>query len=128
MNGFTTTNSCSFSINFFSRFDARGRSLREAIHWADEDVFKSKAHFSHDTVPTGLRIKNVRREDAGVYRCRVDFQKSPTKNSRINLTVLVPPAQLSVLDENGANVVNNVVGPYAEGASLNLTCISSGGK
>lgn len=62
--------------------------LQEAQHWSDPDVLKSKAQFYYETNPPVLRIKLIKREDAGLYRCRVDFQKSPTRNSRINLTVL----------------------------------------
>ncbi|ETN58361.1 sidestep protein [Anopheles darlingi] len=224
-------------------FDARGKSLQQAIHWSDEAVLKSKAYFYYDTTPPALRIKGVKQEDAGLYRklllnriklrsgpknpilgpaqpspaqgpedtgflegiegilffgplldtgtgfqfipraiesfqqplrplidrtsvtfgpdnldfdfpfappspsiehkiaavlwlvlvkkdllCRVDFHKSPTKNCRIDLDVLVPPTKITILDELGAAVLNNVVGPYRENADINLTCISTGGQ
>lgn len=69
-------------------FDARGKPLQQAVHWADESVFTTKAHFHYDSHPPSLRIKAIKRTDAGLYRCRVDFQKSPTRNWRINLSVL----------------------------------------
>uniref|UniRef100_A0A182SR31 Ig-like domain-containing protein n=1 Tax=Anopheles maculatus TaxID=74869 RepID=A0A182SR31_9DIPT len=40
----------------------------------------------------------------------------------------LPPTKLTILDELGAAVLNNVVGPYRENADINLTCISSGGQ
>lgn len=76
-----------YSLIPFS-FDARGRPLHKAIPWADESVFKKKAHFHYDTNPPALRIKNIQTSDAGLYKCRVDFQSSPTRNWRINVTVL----------------------------------------
>ncbi|KAH8354979.1 hypothetical protein KR093_003272, partial [Drosophila rubida] len=134
-------------------FDARGRPLHQAIPWADENVFNKKAHFYYDTNPPALRIKNIQTSDAGLYKCRVDFHKSPTRNWRINVTVLgewqtrlslsirspfslhtlllpplaVPPTQLTILDNNGAAVRDQTAGPYLEGDSINLTCLSSGG-
>lgn len=62
--------------------------MQQAAHWADENVLGSKAHFYYDGNPPALRIRDIKRGDAGLYRCRVDFQKSPTRNWRINLTVL----------------------------------------
>lgn len=77
-----------FYIFFPYSFDARGRPLNLGIPWADESVFNKKAHFHHDTDPPALRIKNIQTSDAGLYKCRVDFHKSPTRNWRINVTVL----------------------------------------
>lgn len=108
-------------------FDARGKSLQQAIHWSDEAVLKSKAYFYYETNPPALRIKNIKQEDAGLYRCRVDFQKSPTRNCRIDLDVLVPPSKVTILDELGAAVMDSTVGPYKENVDINLTCVSSGG-
>ncbi|ALC41329.1 CG34371 [Drosophila busckii] len=108
-------------------FDARGRPLHQAIPWADENVFNKKAHFYYDTNPPALRIKNIQTTDGGLYKCRVDFHKSPTRNWRINVTVLVPPTQLTILDHHGAAVRDQSAGPYLEGDSINLTCLSSGG-
>ncbi|XP_033251075.1 uncharacterized protein LOC117190098 isoform X2 [Drosophila miranda] len=108
-------------------FDARGRPLHQAIPWADDTVFNKKAHFHYDTNPPALRIKNIQTVDAGLYKCRVDFNKSPTRNWRINVTVLVPPTLLTILDHHGAEIRDQTAGPYLEGDSIDLTCLSSGG-
>lgn len=39
----------------------------------------------------------------------------------------VPPTQLTILDHHGAAVRDQTSGPYLEGDSINLTCLSSGG-
>lgn len=41
---------------------------------------------------------------------------------------LVPPTQLLIVNDQGVAVTNTVIGPYKEGSSVNITCISSGGK
>lgn len=43
--------------------------------------------------------------------------------------IAVPPEQLSILDESGrSHIPYYVLGPYSEGASLNITCVAAGGK
>ena len=36
----------------------------------------------------GLMVRDVERNDSAVYRCRVDFLLTPTRNTRVNLTVV----------------------------------------
>lgn len=108
-------------------FDARGRSLQQAIPWADEDVLKNKAQFLYETNPPALKIKKVQITDAGLYKCRVDFHKSPTRNWRVNVTVIVPTTKLTIIDSYGATIRDNIAGPYLEGNNISLTCLSSGG-
>ncbi|XP_048510845.1 neural cell adhesion molecule 2 isoform X2 [Athalia rosae] len=80
-----------------------------------------------DRKPAELGIDNVKEEDAGLYRCRVDFQIGQTRNSKVNLTVIVPPHKIQILDDAGV-LQNPFVGPYSEGETLQLFCDVYGGK
>jgi hypothetical protein len=44
------------------------------------------------------------------------------------LFVTVPPERLIILDDKGTNILHNILGPYNEGSSVNITCIATGGK
>ncbi|XP_072153074.1 nephrin isoform X1 [Bemisia tabaci] len=107
--------------------DARGSEFSKAVRWSDETVFSRRAHFLAERVPAALQVDHIRESDAGVYRCRVDFKFAQTRNSKVNLTVIVPPQKLIITDDVGLERTT-VVGPYNEHSSLRLKCKAIGGK
>lgn len=69
---------------FVNSYD--GRIKGPAAHWAD-DVLGGRARW-HSATPSSLRMHNVLPTDRAVYRCRVDFKISPTRNHKILLDVI----------------------------------------
>ena len=71
--------------------DARDRPLDQASHWSGKSyggrIFFQPSDKTRDGI-SKLSLKNVNESDAGNYKCRVDFKKSPTRNSYVNLTVI----------------------------------------
>ncbi|XP_049877454.1 hemicentin-2-like isoform X2 [Pectinophora gossypiella] len=108
-------------------FDVRGRSFSKALQWSDPVTFGPRAYFATVARPAALTLSSVQLDDEGVYRCRVDFKNSPTRNFQIRLTVIVPPHQMMLYDKSGADV-SGVVGPLEEGAALVLVCEVRGGR
>lgn len=61
------------------------------MHWAVAGEFGSRTHFvlnESDPSSAHLAVEKVARYDEGVYRCRVDYIDSPTRNYKVNLTVI----------------------------------------
>lgn len=70
--------------------------------------------------PATFTIANLTADDEGTYRCRVDFIRSPTKNTKVQLSVIVPPENLLILNERGKSIQHYILGPYNEGSTINL--------
>lgn len=124
-------------------YDARGASsLSRATHYSDEKVFGNRAVLK---VPPGggisghkvldpveglmakLVVQELRLEDEGVYKCRTDFKKSPTKNYRMTLNIMVPPMKPVINDKNGRKLTTKL-GPFKLGEEVVATCTTWGGS
>lgn len=71
--------------------DSRERNVKFGAHSAIASDLGERLFFAIDdnnSKNARLQIKNVQDTDGGVYRCRVDFFNSATRNSRINLTLV----------------------------------------
>lgn len=67
-----------FSVDF--------RNVKEGAHWSADPILGSRAYFNVDE--SVLSIERVKETDAGQYKCRIDFEKYPTKNFVVNLSVI----------------------------------------
>ncbi|KAK3860145.1 hypothetical protein Pcinc_033786 [Petrolisthes cinctipes] len=103
-------------------YDLRPGAVRK--RWEDETVLGSRSVLDVSQSPAHLNLKDVKASDAGRYRCRVDFRTQPTKTTRVELRVIVPPGSVWVVWEGRA--VTSVVGPYREGSNATLTCLARG--
>ncbi|XP_042204299.1 nephrin-like [Homarus americanus] len=96
-----------------------------ATHW------KSPAHLglraTFEAARNALIIQRVELRDEGTYRCRVDFRTNPTLTFTSNLSVVVPPHNLVVYTDEGAEVRSSV-GPFLEGDTITLHCRAIGGS
>ncbi|XP_065333564.1 synaptogenesis protein syg-2-like isoform X2 [Cloeon dipterum] len=108
-------------------YDTRGAQPERGSHWKEKGILAERGYFRTMSEPATFNLESIDERDEGDYRCRVDFKKSPTRNTKVRLTVVVPPQKPNIVDERGKEV-QNVAGPYEEGAELKLTCIVSGGK
>ena len=77
-------------IPMYSLDSRNGGSLKAATHSALAGIRGERVFFSVADNPkdSRLRIKAVQNADGGIYRCRVDYFNSPTRNFRVNLTLV----------------------------------------
>ncbi len=67
--------------------DARKGNLDQARH-ASEDNLISRSYMNTIQRPAHLMLEVLSPEDAGEYRCRVDFRKARTRNSVVFLKII----------------------------------------
>ncbi|XP_049813619.1 uncharacterized protein LOC126260337 [Schistocerca nitens] len=70
-------------------FDARQRlSAPVESHWKHPQLVADRGLFSTMESPAELTLSRLQESDEAVYRCRVDFRLSASRNSRVRLTVV----------------------------------------
>ncbi|XP_076234723.1 protein turtle homolog A [Calliopsis andreniformis] len=109
--------------------DARGRSIAQAGLWSDPYVFGERATMRTNVEPAKLEIDPLEATDSGVYICRVDYKNSPTRNQKVNLTVIVPPNKPVIYTSSGRSLASaEIQQPFNEGSELSLLCEVKGGS
>ncbi|KAK0182902.1 hypothetical protein PV327_000989 [Microctonus hyperodae] len=73
--------------NYTKIYDARNGQQGKVKLWSDPLFWGSRAIFRLGP-PAQLQIQDVRPTDEAVYRCRIDFRNSPTRNMKVNFTVI----------------------------------------
>lgn len=69
-------------------YDVRTGNTAQAKLWSSPTAFANRAYFRTTSHPAQLLVDDIQLTDEGVYRCRVDFRNSPTRNMKINFTVI----------------------------------------
>ncbi|GFU53864.1 uncharacterized protein NPIL_351521 [Nephila pilipes] len=110
--------------------DARSASAPgDATHFANK-VLGGRARFNlspQRPSAASLTLENVQKDDAGEYRCRVDFRRGRTLSWLVKLNVIVPTNSLVIKDKDN-KTLSGTIGPYKEGSSLTLACEAQGGQ
>lgn len=108
-------------------FDVRGRQFGQAKLWSAPTAFGTRAYFRTASTPAQLLVDDVALSDEGMYRCRVDFRNTPTRNLKINLTVIVPPERPVIYDDKRRDR-RKLLERYNEGSDVYLVCEVTGGR
>ena len=66
-------------------------------------------------------------KDEGIYKCRVDFQKSATVIEQKRLIIVEKPLKPIIIDADGSAVMGTI-GPFELDAPLILICLVEGGS
>ena len=108
-------------------YDARTSDILAPSHWSEEEPrgFGSRARLVISPHPAQLVIENIQSNDAGLYRCRVDFKSSQTRNSMITLSIILPPTQVTIR-HHSHEVSGHSVGPVTAGDTVTMTCLAHG--
>ena len=71
-----------------TRYDVRGKAHAEARHWSDDSTLAGRAFFRGDQRPARLVLDNIRETDRALYKCRVDYDRAPTKIFNVALDII----------------------------------------
>ncbi|XKL61487.1 hypothetical protein PGB90_008544 [Kerria lacca] len=115
------------NLRICASVDVRGKDFDRAEKWSDDNVLENRAYFEPDLKSSSLVIDRISKKDEAVYRCRVDFKYAQTRNSKVNLTIIVQPKKIVILDQQKIPRTT-VIGPYPENSDLLLICQVFGGK
>ncbi|XP_071514967.1 protein turtle homolog B-like [Panulirus ornatus] len=112
-----------------ARFPFYTLDLREGGEKQEEYVEHSvEGRVKADVRGAHLTFDPVQGHDSGRYRCRVDFEVSPTVFALVSLTVYVVPSRLVIMDQVNRTVPAGFLGPLTEGEALTLYCVATGGQ
>ena len=104
-----------------------------ASHWRDRTVLGDRVTFLVNTTSSTSRMTSrlvfntTLPQDAGPYRCRVDFWKAATRNYKIYLQLIEEAQTVQIYDGQKTAVTGGVIVARIN-STLVLTCRSTGGR
>ncbi|XP_076044141.1 uncharacterized protein LOC143027083 [Oratosquilla oratoria] len=105
------------------------RNEKKPEHWKENSSLGSRVRYEPATSTPVLKLHDIVAEDAGRYRCRVDFRRRAGTSSDTILNVVVPPLQPVLYLGDGTQVERDqsFIGPFLLGQSVQVECRVGGG-